>query len=272
MKSMELTPAGQDKIKRYGWIAKDTPGELAMIAKTDLHVDKTYQREAFKFKIMEIASAWSWIACGAIVVGKRNEQFWVIDGQHRVVASMRRSDITHLPCVVFDTEDVRQEARGFLAANTLRKPISAMQKRNALVAAGDDLAMFVDKTCAELGIKLTRHPKCGMETNSISALMSKASANRQSFADCLSICAELSADQDQPIPAKLFLAISYINDRHEIKADKRLSYRIRAKGLRSLVDAAMRASAFFLSSNPKTWAKGIIDEINKGLHSRISID
>lgn len=272
MKSMELTQHGLDKIKRYGWIAKDTPGELAMIAKTDLHVDKTYQREAFKFKIMEIASAWSWIACGAIVVGKRNGQFWVIDGQHRVVASMRRSDITHLPCVVFDTEDVRQEARGFLSANTLRKPISAMQKRNALVAAGDDLAMFVDKTCAELGIKLTRNPKCAMETNSISALMSKASANRRSFADCLSICAELSADQDEPIPAKLFLAISYINDRREIKTDRRLADRIRAKGLRSLVDAASRASAFFLSNNPKTWAKGIIDEINKGLHNKISID
>ena len=106
---MELTETvriGGDKIKRYGWTVQDEPGDMRLLHKDKLQIHPAYQRDLVAQKVSEISAAWSWIALGALVVGERGGEFWVIDGQHRAAAAKRRSDTTHLPCVVFKTADV----------------------------------------------------------------------------------------------------------------------------------------------------------------------
>lgn len=117
MSKMETVNIGASKltskIDRYGWTVKDKPGEMKMLHKSVLKVHPSYQRHALKQKIASIASSWSWVAAGAIIVGERGGEYWVIDGQHRVLAAHNRADIDKLPCIIFVTDDVKQEARGF---------------------------------------------------------------------------------------------------------------------------------------------------------------
>ena len=150
---MELTThtaKGVDKVKRYGWSVQDAPGEMRLLHKDMLQIHPAYQRDLVPQKVSEISAAWSWVALGALVVGERGGEFWVIDGQHRAAAAKRRSDITHLPCVVFKTADVKQEARGFLTIQTMRKPVTAVAKQKAMVTAGDEVAGFVQQTVETL--------------------------------------------------------------------------------------------------------------------------
>jgi hypothetical protein len=89
------------KVERYGWEMKDEPGELMHVDKKRLRIDHEYQRSANEVKVTEITKRFSWLALGAIVVVRRGDAYYVVDGQHRVMAAMRRTDIATLPCVVF---------------------------------------------------------------------------------------------------------------------------------------------------------------------------
>jgi len=89
---------GKSKIERYGWTVQDGQGELRLISKHDLAVDyASYQRIANNAKTLVLARDWSWIACGALIVASRGGALHVVDGGHRLVAAMKRDDITMLP-------------------------------------------------------------------------------------------------------------------------------------------------------------------------------
>src|SRR5689334_6103185 len=78
---------------------RDRPGEFAMIDKTKLNVDLSYQRKTTKSRVDKIREEWSWIAFGAVSVALRGDGEWfVMDGQHRVLAAMMRDDIKEVPC------------------------------------------------------------------------------------------------------------------------------------------------------------------------------
>jgi hypothetical protein len=141
-----------DKVARYSWQLVDKPGDMMWISKGELRIDSTYQRDALDERVTRITKAWSWIACGVIEVSKRGSEYWVIDGQHRVLAAMRRSDIQALPCIVFEVAGVQEEAQGFLNANTTTKPITALARAKAMAVAGDPAAELVQKVLAETGL------------------------------------------------------------------------------------------------------------------------
>jgi hypothetical protein len=94
---------GTDKVARYGWTVTDEPGVLRMLHKDHLLVPAEYQRDANEDKVRKIASEWSWLSFGAVIVGHRGGKYYTIDGQHRVLAAKRRSDVGEVPCVVFKT-------------------------------------------------------------------------------------------------------------------------------------------------------------------------
>lgn len=273
---MELTAhtaKGVEKTARYGWVTKDEPGTLLSLHKDILQIHPSYQREVIVQKVKEITSSWSWVGCGALIVGKRGGDYWVIDGQHRALAAKRRSDITHLPCVVFETSDVQQEARGFLDANTGRKPVSAIAKQKALVAAGDEVAAFVHKTCADLGISIRAYASKRNELKSIAWCMKRAAENKETFVKVLGIASELSTQDDMQIPERVLEGLWVINAKvGDGLNDPRLKKRLREKGARALLDAANRAAAYYSSGGGKIWAQGMLAELNKGLQKKFVMD
>ena len=273
---MELTThtqSGVEKTKRYGWTTKDEPGALLMLHKDTLQMHPSYQRDVISQKVKEITAAWSWLSCGVLIVGKRSGEHWVIDGQHRALAAKRRSDITHLPCVVFETVDVKQEARGFLDANTGRKPVSAIAKQKALVAAGDEVAEFVQKTCESLDVQIRPYATKARELKCIAWCMRRAAENRESFCSVLAMGADLSDADNMAIPERVLEGLWIINAKcGDGLADKRLVKRLREKGARTLLDAANRAAAYYASGGGKIWAQGILAELNKGLQKKFTMD
>lgn len=261
-----------DRVTRYGWKMKDQPGELRMLNKTLLQIHPIYQRDASAEKILNISNSFSWLAFGALVVGHRDGEFWVIDGQHRALAAQRRSDVTHVPCVVFQTDDVQQEAQGFLDLNTGRKPVTAMGKFKAMVAAGDEVAVFVKNTLIDFGLELTITAKSVNTIKCVGWCITRASENRQAFVEVLALAADLSRADNIPVSERLLGGLWYLNNSGDGLQDKRLRKRIFEKGAQTLVDAATRATAYFGRGGGKVWATGIVNELNKGLVHKFVVD
>jgi hypothetical protein len=263
------THTGLDKVKRYGWTVQDAPGEQRLLHKDLFQIDSAYQRDLIVMKVKEICTAWSWVACGVIVVAERNGRFWVIDGQHRAAAAKRRSDITHLPCLVFKTLDVQQDAQGFLRLNTSRRPVSAIGRQKALVASGDEAAVHVQQQCAALGLEIKVKPKAGGEMKCIGWCLKRAAEDRQRFTDVLTLGAEISRKDDIFVPERVLDGLWYLSLHcGDGLNDKRLVKRLREKGAAVLLKAASSASAYYANGGGKIWAHGMLNELNRGLQER----
>lgn len=266
----EITHQGVDKTARYGWITKDAPGELRTLHKDVLQIHPAYQRDSIPSKIRDITAQWSFVACGAIVVGARGGEYWVIDGQHRVLAAKRRSDITHLPCVIFHTEDVKQEAVAFLDLNTGRKPVSTIGKFKAMIAAGDESAVFVRDTLESLAITPSTSAHKEKEIKSLGWALKKSKENPARFEKVMRIACDIS--KNIPIQEKLLDGLWYIDERIEGGiTNQRFSERIHQIGAQKLIEAANKASAYFVKGGASVWAQGMIDVINRGLQKRFEM-
>jgi hypothetical protein len=259
-----------DKLTRYGWTVADKRGDLKIISKHDLLIPDEYQRDLNESKAKEYASNWSWFGCGVLVVAKRPDGLlYVVDGQHRKSAAMRRSDIEDLPCIVFETDNLKDEAKAFITTNTGRKAMSAIEKLKGLSVSGDELAAFVVNQIILHGLRITKTATKGKEIKCINACQKIASKNRQSFVESLALCAELSLQSNEPIAERVLFGIDYINLHVDggVK-ENRLRNRIIAVGSTSLLEGAHKASAYFARGGEKVWAEGMLSAINKGLRTQ----
>lgn len=272
---MELsthTAKGVDKVKRYGWTMNDKPGTMTMLHKDLLQVHPDYQRDLIEHKVKQITADWSWIACGALIVGKRGGVYWVIDGQHRAMAAKRRSDIEQIPCLVFDTESVKQEAQGFLDSNTNRKPVSSMGRHKGMVAAGNDTASFVQLQIDALGLQVKGTSGRAGDLKCIGWCMKRASEDRERFKRVLSLVTEMSNKDGIFVPERVLEGVWILDTKcGEGLADKRLVQRLKDKGAKALLGAAGRAAALYNGGGGKVWAQGMLSELNKGLQRKFTL-
>lgn len=260
---------GSTKIERYGWSVKDAQGEQVMLHKNILKVDRSYQRMVADLKVRGISAAWSWVACGAIIVGNRNGEYWVIDGQHRVIAARNRSDITTLPCLVFETEGVSQEARGFLDVNTARKAMTSIDKFRALIAAGDETAIFVNDILIELDITVSSTTGKHRGLKSVGWALRNAKADRVSFEAVIRLAGSIC--HNYMVHEKLLEGLLYLHTHGHDVTERWLANKIRTIGPEMLVMSANRAAAFYVAGGAKVWAEGMLTAINKGLRDKIKL-
>lgn len=215
------------KSERYKWIIKDVPGELMFIHKDELTVDVDYQREGIVSKILHMAKAWSWIACGVIIVALRDDCFYVVDGQNRVLAAKRRSDITKLPCIVFESGGKKEEAKAFIDTNTCRKAVSARDKFRAAVVAEDETAIFIKNILETIGVTLVSHSTKSVQhssINCIAALQKLALVNRDVLVVILSVAKEICLNRI--IPERLIYGLFYLAIHTNIEMGGRLRERL----------------------------------------------
>lgn len=142
-----------DKIKRYKWNVLDRVGSFEWIDKNDLSIDHDYQREKINAsRVTDFAANWSWFECGVLIVAILNDEWFVVDGQHRKLAADRRSDIQKLPCMIFEA-DKAQSAMSFFRINTHKTNMSGFDKFRALLVAGDETAIGLEKLLGSTGHK-----------------------------------------------------------------------------------------------------------------------
>lgn len=260
------------KIDRYKWIVKDGPGTMMLINKHELQINPEYQRTLLHLKVKEMASAWSWLACNVITVGMRDGVCWVIDGQHRVMAAMRRADITDLPCIVFELENVQDEARGFLNINTLRKPMTAVDKLRASAVAGDEASRQFEVLCRRLNLVLTPNGNSPGSIKSARWGMKRMAEDPVTTTIVMELAADMCATDHIAVQERLLGGLWHIHRHCEVDlTDARLQQRIKSRGAKTLLEEAARASAFYSRGGDRIWAIGMLNSINKGLRTRFKM-
>lgn len=251
-----------DKIARYGWTVKDGRGKFMEIPKELIVVDPTYQRSINRQKIREIQSDFSWVAFCCLCVAFRGGRYYCIDGQHRQLAAMSRSDIDIIPCMVFESVSIQEEAKGFLNTNTLRKPVASIDSFRAKLVAGDEEALYIDRTLRFNNIRLMKHADGPLTMASVAACFKMVKESKPDFDQAISIVAELC--QDCPVHHYLVQGMYYLSRNLDTPlTDTRLRRRILSIGADGLVNAANKAVAYHDAGGSAIWSKGMLDEINK---------
>lgn len=264
---------GVDKIEQYKWQVKDKKGEFAYVGKDRIHIDhQHYQRDNISdAKVLQMARDWSWIACGAISVARRPDgSLWAMDGQYRLMATLRRSDIKDLPCMIFDVVDVQEEAKGFLNVNTNRRAMQYLDRFKALITAGDEDAIFVrdliESTNRTVGSGYKTDVRC------VGALVSWARQNRDTLSRIWPILSILSPDH--PVSQTLVDGLMFLEmamPENISLSDTHHRRRLIQIGETELLLAA-RASAHFRGrGGAKIWADGILQRYNKSLQRKLMV-
>ena len=150
-----------DKVERYDWVKPDDNGRQCKVAVDELKVDHAYQRPEVSDKnTLAIARGFNWVAFNSIVVMERaNGDKYVVDGQQRLLAALRRGDIREVPCVLFKSDGREHEARAFISLNVRRVNVPAVAKFNASVRAALNPEKPIADWLATIGLTVTESGK-----------------------------------------------------------------------------------------------------------------
>lgn len=261
--------AGTDKIEKYGWKTLDRPGIPFLAEKSELHIDLTYQRTMIsQSRVLQIAQAWSHVACGSLIVAQRTDgRMFVIDGQHRLEAANRRSDIKELPCLVFKCERLEEEAMAFYRANCVRGAVSSYDKLRGLLAGGDALARDSVELMLTQGYKPSKS-ESEWTIRCIAMFLSFMKTDRGVLIKTWPLVAELHGGRC--ISELVFGAVIYLS---KYGSDDITSREWRAKilkpGFAQIYDSINRARLLYSRGGSKVWAIGALDIINKGTRKKL---
>lgn len=261
----------QSKVDRYGWTVEDRPGVLLDIDKMELRVDNTYQRPAHQDKVVAIARGWSWMACGVITVADRSNVFYVIDGQHRVLAARRRADISTLPCIVFTSQEKVAEADAFLRVNTHRKNMSGIEKFRPQLITKNPAAMMVQRLCDEVGREIKESPGPN-SVRCVSTMMRLASNDPAILERVWPLLHQLLPGR--PISERLLSALVYIEKNMPDGTsllDKFWRERVMRVGASAMEDGAMRSVAYHKKGGPRICALGVVQALNFNARIRLKL-
>jgi len=267
-KDGETTFRGEDKIARYKWNLVDRPGVFLEIEKADLLIDDAYQRHIKDPKVMEFAGDWSWIACGVIKVADRSGLFFVIDGQHRVMAARKRSDIAMLPCLVFESAGLVSEAQGFLDSNTSNRPLSVLDRFKALLITNDPRALMVERLFSETGRRAGKGSYDGVYC--IASLLDAAKKYPKELERVWPLIDEIC--KEQVVSQSIVLAVMHIECRMndgESLTDRRWKSRLLSIGYDTIHESMNKAAAYYGSRTPTSFSVGLLDALNKGLRNHL---
>lgn len=263
---------GQTKIAKHGWVLKDAPGKLQHIAKTRLIVDHDYQRSLSAERVARISRAWSWIACGALVVAERNGLFYVVDGQHRYQAAINRADVDTLPCLVFESEGQEMEARGFYDINMGRKAPSLIDQMRAAAIGGDETVRALHKMLASDGYTfIDKGTHRTMRSVSCpGAFLALARRNMSALTELWPLLVELH--RGAAIGDRITRALAWIQaNASESIFSAKWHDRICELDPQVLEDACRKASLLLGKGGEAVWGRAALDVINKGRRAKLSI-
>ena len=264
----------QSKVDRYKWTFSGKPGELRYIDKKLLHVDRhAYQRDLKTHQVLALASNWSWAACGALTVSLRPDgSLWVTDGQHRLMAALKRVDIKTLPCLVFEVDSLADEAKAFKEGNGWRKPVTAYEKWRAELVMGDPVTVF----CNDLIVASGRVASKSAHSSSVRCLAAfKAAAvkNREVLVRTYPLIHEVCLGK--PLNERIFGGLIWL-EAHMPEGQSLTQELYRKRVLRvgydGLSQAADEASRFYTKGGDKQWALGFVEAMNHGCRIRLEIE
>lgn len=125
-------------------------------------VDHHYQRhtnsKASQKVIADIAHKfrWSMFQPPTVTPGP-GDKYTVIDGQHRIEAVARRSDIEKIPVYIIPEMTREECARNFVSINKNRVALNPLALYRASIAMGDPMALRIKDCCEEAEVTVAKH-------------------------------------------------------------------------------------------------------------------
>lgn len=270
-----------DKIQKFNWNTET--GELghnAMMDKWEINIDSSYQRNIYDGRVSTIAKNWRWEAFGRLLVGRRTDgRLFIVDGQHRLLAARKRSDIKELPCVVFNSRGSDHEADVFLVTNTARGPMTILQKFKALLIIGDPIAMAIKDTADALGLIIPeksggRKRQMGkdLNLNCIESIMVAWRINPQDAERCLVLCKEIS--NGYAITKDMFSGVFHLNQKMKKIGDSIFNHRekLKASGYVEIMSTIKNQQIILGYGGYLVAAAGVLAVINKSKRKKVIVE
>lgn len=256
----------QTKIERYSWKLADEPGEFKLINKRELVIDPSYQRKLSQPKLLRLAREWSWIACGAVSVSWREplgrHLYYVMEGQHRVAAAQRRADIDVMPCMVFKSLKLEEEASGFLNANSNRGALTMQNRHDAALITGTHSAVVTDELTKSIGRIVA--PYTGPATlNCVSAMIEAIDTDEVALRRIFMLIGMLC--DGKPLPRTLVAGLFYVETHlpeGRSLVETKLTQRLLDRGFNRIMESIASAMRLRGRGRASTCAEGIMAVLN----------
>jgi len=244
------------------------PGELVWIDKHHLRIDPQYQRRLWVDRVTRMAANWSWISCGTLLVSQRTDDasyYMIIDGQHRWEAAKQLPRVRQLPCIKFRLEEVRDEAVGFLAANTERKVPSLADQFNALLTTGSEEAQIANELVRSVGRQISSHPS-GTNISAVAELLRFIKMDRAATERCWLTLAQLC--EGRKMTKRMMrgvISLERVMPRRKSLGDAPWSTRLIHVGYDRVNDTIRQMSSVNANAGDRTCAEGVEKAINRNL-------
>lgn len=134
----------------------------------DLKVDRAYQRELSIPLVETIKNNWDEVASELILVSRREDGLYIINGQHRTAAA-RLLGLKKVPARVIEGLTHEQEAALRLKTN-VRLTDRPLERFRAQVAAGDEQSIMIEKILNSFGTQVNLTPSQDEGVNAISTV------------------------------------------------------------------------------------------------------
>lgn len=137
----------------------------------DLAIESAYQRPPSPQLINRIAKDFQPDKAWPLRVNFRDGRYYVVDGQHRLVAG-HKAGIKQFLCHVQAGKSLEEEAQFFWETQSkqARRNLTAFQLFNARVASQEPVALRVKELCENVGIHIAGHLDKGGDCQCVSAL------------------------------------------------------------------------------------------------------
>lgn len=248
-------------------------GAFAEVPKRDLIADLRYQREPNAALVRKIAADWSWASCGVIIVAERDGVMNVVDGNHRVQAACMIDSIHTLPCLIFVSNTIKDDAAEFVNINTKRKHMSTYTQFKSMLVAEDRAAMIVDALCKKHRLRIVQNSYgTTAGVSCINVLLRCANDDPAALDLVLSIASALVYAESANIHTQLITGLWSVNKQIEGGLrNQRLVARMKQVGLKKIMNGIAVAIKYFTTGSPRVHAEGIINALNHGLRSKFEL-
>jgi hypothetical protein len=106
----------------------------------------------------KIANAWDENRFEPLIVSYRDGIYWVVDGQHRLVAKkIKFGQDVSIMCKILTGLTYEQEAFYFATQDAGEKSVPTILKFNALMLAKDEMAININKIIEDSGFKVAKY-------------------------------------------------------------------------------------------------------------------
>lgn len=262
---------------RRRWKTRGVMGEYTLISKHELKIDHTYQRAESKRKAMEYAADWSWVACGTIAVALRKVndtyEFWVMDGQHRVAAALLRDDLNNLPCLVFEMDDLEEEAQGFVDINLHRGAPTSTDKYRALLVAGDKSTLAINAMVTQVSNRTIAGHSSATTISCVGLLQTLWHSDAELLKKIFPVAVKFM--EGETFHSNVLAAMFWLEratDPNVSLTERKMVNKLNTIGLAKVRQAIDEASAYLGKRTTRSAGLGLLKALNHGARNKLTVN